>query len=87
LHGSSQTASNLDTNAISRLMAGHAHGEGLSLMAAMEVLTKGFVPPQGACTAVQALYAALAELRIDLTKHAALENDVLFPRAQARLRG
>jgi regulator of cell morphogenesis and NO signaling len=45
--------------------------------------TSDFTPPADACPSYKALYAALAELRLDLIKHVSIENNVLFPRAVA----
>jgi regulator of cell morphogenesis and NO signaling len=45
--------------------------------------TDGFVAPPDACASYRALYAALAELRLDLLRHISLENNLLFPRALA----
>ncbi|HEX2658953.1 MAG TPA: iron-sulfur cluster repair di-iron protein [Polyangia bacterium] len=45
--------------------------------------TCDFRPPSDACGSFRALYAALAEFRLDLMRHVALENALLFPRAVA----
>ena len=52
-------------------------------LAELHEATGGFSAPADACNSYRALYAALAELRLDLMKHVSLENNVLFPRAIA----
>lgn len=56
------------------------HAEGLAELA---VLTDDINPPANACNTWRALYTGLQELRDDLMQHIHLENNVLFPRAQA----
>lgn len=53
------------------------HGE---LLRALEAMTDGFEPPQGACRSWQALYAGAARFTDDIMEHISLENNVLFPR-------
>ena len=59
------------------------HDRAGELLAEISAATTDFAPPTNACPSFQALYAALAGLRLDLMKHVALENSVLFPRAVA----
>jgi len=59
----------------------HEHNRAEELLALLHDTTDGFQPAGDACTAMKTVYAALAALRIDLLRHMALENDVLFPRA------
>lgn len=47
---------------------------------AIEVLTQGGTPPEGACNTWRALYAGIRKLEDDLMQHVHLENNVLFPR-------
>ena len=53
------------------------HGEHLRALAA---LTDGFTPPAEACRTWRALYAGLAHLSEEVTRHIHTENTVLFPR-------
>jgi len=46
-------------------------------------LSSGFLVPPDACTSFQTLYQALEALEHDLHQHIHLENNVLFPRAEA----
>ena len=59
------------------------HDRAAELLAALAGATADFSPPEDACTSFRALYAGLAELRLDLLKHVSLENNVLFPKAVA----
>jgi regulator of cell morphogenesis and NO signaling len=59
------------------------HDRAAELLAEIQDATADFAPPADACTSFRALYAALAELRLDLLRHVSLENNVLFPRAVA----
>jgi regulator of cell morphogenesis and NO signaling len=66
-------------NPVRRMMAEHDRaGE---LLAEIVDATGGLSAPADACASFRALYAGLAELRLDLLKHVSLENNVLFPRA------
>jgi regulator of cell morphogenesis and NO signaling len=68
-------------NPVRMMLAEHEHaGE---LLAEITAASRHFVAPADGCASFKALYAALAELRLDLLKHIALENNVLFPRALA----
>jgi regulator of cell morphogenesis and NO signaling len=53
------------------------HGELLRLL---EIITNGFVLPDGACRSWAALYVGTAKLVDDVMEHIHLENNVLFPR-------
>jgi regulator of cell morphogenesis and NO signaling len=68
-------------NPVQRLMA--EHDQAAVLLEQIVAASGGFSPPADACTSFRAVYAALAELRLDLLKHVSLENNVLFPRALA----
>ena len=59
------------------------HDRAGELLAEISAAASDFVPPADACPSFRALYAALAELRLDLMKHVSIENSVLFPRAVA----
>jgi regulator of cell morphogenesis and NO signaling len=50
-------------------------------LARIRWLTNDFVPPPDACPTMQALYAGLEELELDLHRHIHEENYILFPRA------
>jgi regulator of cell morphogenesis and NO signaling len=64
-------------------MMEHEHDSALDALEEMRRLTKGYQLPGEACGTYQALYKGLAELESDLCTHIRLENDILFPRAQA----
>jgi len=66
-------------NPVRRMM--QEHDRAGELLAEIADATGNFTAPADACTSYRALYAALAELRIDLMKHVSIENNVLFPRA------
>ncbi|MFP3940626.1 MAG: iron-sulfur cluster repair di-iron protein [Thermoanaerobaculia bacterium] len=59
------------------------HDDAAHALAELRRLTEGFQPPTGACTTFRGLYHGLAELEADTHRHIHLENNVLFPRAQA----
>ena len=59
------------------------HDRAAELLATLADATANFSPPEDACASFRALYAGLAELRLDLLKHVSLENNVLFPKAVA----
>ena len=65
------------------LMMMREHERAAELLAAVAGATADFSPPEDACPSFRALYAGLAELRLDLLKHVSLENNVLFPKAVA----
>jgi regulator of cell morphogenesis and NO signaling len=66
-------------NPVRMMMA--EHDRAADQLAEIHDATGGFLAPASACTSYRALYAALAELSLDLLKHVSLENNVLFPRA------
>ena len=47
---------------------------------ALETLTTGFEPPEGACNTWRALYSGCRKLADDLVEHIHTENNILFPR-------
>jgi regulator of cell morphogenesis and NO signaling len=55
-------------------------GETLELMRAA---ASGYAVPADACASYRTLYAALAAFEADLHQHIHLENNILFPRAEA----
>jgi regulator of cell morphogenesis and NO signaling len=59
------------------------HDRAAALLAEITAATADYSPPADACNSFRALYAGLAELRLDLMKHVSLENNVLFPTAIA----
>ena len=59
------------------------HDRAADLLVTLAGATADFSPPEDACPSFRALYAGLAELRLDLLKHISLENNVLFPQAVA----
>lgn len=67
-------------------MMEHEHDDAARALARLRELTRGYVPPDGACNTFRGLYHGLAELEKALHEHIHLENNVLFPRA-ARLEG
>ena len=52
------------------------------IMGELETLSKGFTPPEGACTSYVIYFKALKEFQDDLHKHVHLENNILFPKVQ-----
>ena len=52
-------------------------------LARLNELTGGYQPPADACNTYRALFAGLADLEEDLHRHIHLENQVLFPAAEA----
>jgi regulator of cell morphogenesis and NO signaling len=61
-------------------MMRHEHDDHGEHLRALEALTHGGVPPDGACNTWRALYAGTRKLTEDLMEHIHLENNVLFPR-------
>ena len=59
------------------------HDRAAESLVDLAAATANFSPPEDACASFRALYAGLAELRLDLLKHISLENNVLFPKAVA----
>lgn len=53
------------------------------LFTRMEKATNQFTPPEDACNTFRALYANLKEFEDDLFLHIHLENNILFPKAEA----
>jgi regulator of cell morphogenesis and NO signaling len=66
-------------NPVHRMM--REHDRAGELLAEITEATGGLIAPADACASYRAAYAGLADLRIDLLKHVAIENNVLFPRA------
>lgn len=60
------------------------HEEAGRALAQMRKLANGFYPPQDACGSYRALFAALAELEVDMHRHVHKENNILFPRASTQ---
>jgi regulator of cell morphogenesis and NO signaling len=50
-------------------------------MAAIRRLSRGYQPPEDACTTYKVTYKELEAFEADLHRHVHLENNVLFPRA------
>lgn len=61
-------------------MMRHEHDSHADQLKALEHMTHGYTPPEGACRSWQALYAGLEKFATDLVRHMHLENEVLFPR-------
>jgi regulator of cell morphogenesis and NO signaling len=64
----------------------YEHDHAGALLAELRSLTDGYQPPQWGCATLRALFAGLSELESSMHVHVHLENNVLFPRAQQRLR-
>ena len=64
-----------------RVMRAEHDDHGTHLQA-LEALTRGGVPPEGACNTWRALYAGTRKFADDLMDHVHLENNLLFPRFQ-----
>jgi regulator of cell morphogenesis and NO signaling len=61
------------------LMRADHHDQEMKIDSIRE-MTSNLTPPEYACGSWRALYAGTAKLLDDLTEHARIENDVLFPR-------
>jgi regulator of cell morphogenesis and NO signaling len=59
------------------------HEEAGNILRKMREVTKDYSLPEGACPSYTALYFGLDALEKDLHQHIHLENNVLFPEAQA----
>lgn len=59
------------------------HDSASALLKTIRKLTRDYEAPKDGCTSFQALYAALAEFEHDLLQHIRLENEILFPKAEA----
>jgi regulator of cell morphogenesis and NO signaling len=59
------------------------HDSALALLKTIRKLTRDYEAPKDSCTSFQALYAALEEFENDLLQHIQLENEILFPKAEA----
>lgn len=64
-------------------MMEHEHDSAGRALAELRRLTGNYQPPAHACATYRALYAGLAALEADLHQHIHLENNILFPRAEA----
>jgi len=62
----------------------HDHDDHGVHLRRLDEITGGFALPEGACRSWQALYAGGRQLVEDLMEHIHLENNVLFPRYEAR---
>jgi regulator of cell morphogenesis and NO signaling len=58
------------------------HDQAGSELSAMRELTDNYQAPDGACGSFRALLDALSEMELTMHQHVALENNVLFPKAQ-----
>ncbi len=61
----------------------HEHDHAGELMKQMRTLTNDFTPPEYACNTWRVLYQLLDEFERDLHLHVHLENNLLFPKAEA----
>ncbi len=59
------------------------HDTTLAEMKAIRKVSKDFDAPKEGCNSFRALYQAVEEFERDLQQHIHLENDILFPRAEA----
>ncbi|MBX3171163.1 MAG: iron-sulfur cluster repair di-iron protein [Candidatus Eremiobacteraeota bacterium] len=57
------------------------HGQSGDALAQLRELTRGYAPPEGACTTYRSMLSGLAELEEDTHLHVHAENHILFPRA------
>jgi regulator of cell morphogenesis and NO signaling len=64
-------------------MMKYEHESAGELLRKMRQLSHQYVPPPDACISYQTLYQAMAELEQDLHEHIHLENNILFPGAEA----
>ncbi|AOS43307.1 Iron-sulfur cluster repair protein YtfE [Lacunisphaera limnophila] len=63
------------------------HADAGRALERLRELTDGFAPDADACNTHRAMLAGLAQLEADLHHHVHKENNVLFPRALARIAG
>ena len=68
-------------NPIQRMMS--EHDVAGDLLARIRKLTSNYAPPEGACPSYRGLLSGLQEFEADLHQHVHLENNILFPRAEA----
>lgn len=61
----------------------HEHDSAGTALARMRTLTSGYDTPADGCTTFNTYYDGLARVERDLHEHIHLENNVLFPRAEA----
>lgn len=61
----------------------HEHDSAGTALARLRELTSGYQTPADGCTTFHAYYDGLARVERDLHEHIHLENNVLFPRAEA----
>lgn len=61
----------------------HEHDSAGVALARLRELTSGYETPADGCTTFRAYYENLARIERDLHEHIHLENNVLFPRAEA----
>jgi regulator of cell morphogenesis and NO signaling len=61
-------------------MMRHEHDGHAEHLRALDRITTGGVPPEGACNSWRALYAGTRKLADDLVEHMHIENNILFPR-------
>lgn len=61
-------------------MMRHEHDGHAAHLHALDAVTHGHEPPEGACNSWRALYAGTRKLADDLVEHMHIENNILFPR-------
>ena len=61
----------------------HEHEEVAEILRELRALTGDYKPPATACNSYRGLFQMLAELESETHTHIHLENNVLFPRAEA----
>ena len=59
------------------------HETAVAEMKAIRKISKDYDAPEGGCNSFRALYQAVEEFERDLQQHIHLENDILFPKAEA----
>lgn len=64
-------------------MMEHEHDRAGNAMREIRRLSSDYAPPEHACNTYRVAYAKLEEFEDDLHRHVHLENNILFPRAQA----
>ena len=62
----------------------HDHDDHGAYLRRLDEITHGFELPEGACRSWQVLYAGTRKLADDLVEHIHLENNILFPRFEAK---
>lgn len=81
----SQDASEIDSLDGPIACMRHEHDDTTAAIDQLRALTRNYQPPPDACNTYRALFAGLRDLEDDLRRHIRLENETLFPAAEAMI--